>query len=117
MANGNKNKKIYISLPISGYDLNERRQTAEAAKERLVAAGYEPQNIMNPMANGLPAYAATTAHMKRDFEMLLQCDAILFLDRWNHSAGCLTELHVATAIGLDIFFEGCHAVDGCLKLK
>ena len=110
MSEIKKLKKIYISLPISGYDLAERRETAKRAVERLVADGYEYENIMNPMDNGLPAGAGTHAHMKRDFEMLLQCDAIYFLDRWNHSAGCLTELHVATAIGLEVFFEGCHSI-------
>jgi hypothetical protein len=38
--------------------------------------------------------------------MLLQADAIFLMQDWNRSAGCLTELHVATACGLDVLFEG-----------
>lgn len=112
MKSGEENKKIYVSLPISGYDLDERREAARRAVDALVANGYKRENIMNPMENGLPADAGTFAHMRRDFEILLRCDAIIFLDRWNHSAGCLTELHVATAIGLEVYFEGCHHIIG-----
>lgn len=102
-----KKKKVYLSAPISGYDLNERRERFAHMKEGLEKLGY---NVMNPMENGLSDDAPTTQHMKRDIIMLLQCDVIFLMKGWNKSAGCLTELHVATACGLDVFFEGTEIV-------
>ena len=97
-----KPKKIYLSLPISGYDLDERRETALSMEVRLRGAGYD---VFNPMENGLPPTATTNEHMKRDLEALLTCDAIFLMRGWNRSAGCKCELDVAVAIGIDVMFE------------
>ena len=101
-------KKLYLSLPISGYDINERRATAERKKRELESLGFD---VVNPLDNGLPEDAGTHAHMKRDIEMLLGCDAIYMMKRWLHSAGCKCEFDVATAIGLDVYFEECYALE------
>ena len=101
-------KRIYLSLPISGYDINERRATAARKKRELEAIGY---CVENPLENGLPDDAGTHAHMKRDFEILLGCDAIFMMERWLHSKGCSVEFQVATAIGLDVYFEECFALN------
>lgn len=97
-----KPKKIYLSLPISGYDIDERRETALAMEVRLRGAGYD---VFNPTENGLPPTATTNEHMKRDLEALLTCDAIFLMRGWNRSAGCKCELDVAVAIGIDVMFE------------
>ena len=94
--------RVYISGPISGHDLNERRKAFKAAQLDLEAQGYE---VFNPMENGLPADATTHEHMKRDITYLLLCDTIYMMRRWTHSAGCHTEWAVATAIGLSVIFE------------
>lgn len=94
--------RIYISGPISGHDLEERRKVFETACAVLESLGYEP---VNPMKNGLPADATTHQHMKRDFELLLTCDAIFMMRRWLHSKGCKVEFDMATAIGLPVYFE------------
>jgi len=98
-----KIKKIYLSAPISGYDIPERQQTFQDMETKLSKLGYQ---ILNPMKNGLDVSAPTSQHMKRDIIMLLQADAIFLMQNWNKSAGCLTELHVATACDLDVLFEG-----------
>lgn len=67
-------KKIYLSGPISGYDIGERRKMFRKKKVELEKQGWK---VCNPMENGLPADAGTNAHMKRDFELLLTCDAHL----------------------------------------
>jgi hypothetical protein len=96
-------KKVYISLPISGYDLEERKETALAMEVKLRGHGYD---VFNPFNNGLSDEASTYEHMKADIKALLDCDVIMFMYGWNRSAGCKCELDVATAIGLDVWFEG-----------
>lgn len=93
-------KRIYLSLPVSNYDLDERRATAGQKKRELEALGFE---VITPFDNGLPADAGTHAHMRRDIELLLSCDAIYMMERWLHSAGCKCEFDVATAIGLEVY--------------
>lgn len=95
-------KRVYISGPISGHDLEERRRAFKNAAKFLEQFDYEP---VNPMENGLPAEATTHQHMKRDFELLLTCDAIYLMRRWLHSAGCKVEFDVATACGMKVIFE------------
>ena len=97
-------KKIYISGPISGHDIEERKADFARIKEYLGKLGYV---VFNPMENGLPPTATTAEHMKTDIEALLKCDCIYMMKRWNHSAGCQTEFLVATAIGLEVIFEVC----------
>lgn len=96
-------KKVYISGPISGHDIEERRASFARVKDMLTKAGYE---VFNPLENGLDQDAPTSAHMKADIKALLDCYCIYMMNRWNHSAGCQTEFLVATACGIPIKFEG-----------
>lgn len=98
-----KKKVVYLSAPISGYDINERYETFERVENELKKLGYK---VLSPMKNGLSHDEPTSHHMKRDIIMLLQADAIFLMKNWNRSAGCLTKLHVATACGLEVWFEG-----------
>lgn len=56
------------------------------------------------MFNGLPKDASTHDHMRVDFKMLCECDEIVMLPKWNHSAGCTCEFNVAVSIGCDVKF-------------
>lgn len=95
-------KRIYISGPISGHDINERKAEFQRVEYHLICQGFEP---VNPMNNGLPPEATTHEHMKRDIELLMTCDYIYLMRRWTHSKGCKVEFDVATAIGLKVMFE------------
>lgn len=96
------NGRIYISGPISGHNLEERRKAFKEVQSMLECQGYD---VINPMENGLPAEATTHEHMKRDIELIMTCDYIYMMRRWTHSKGCKVEFDVATAIGLPVFFE------------
>ncbi len=104
-------KRVYISGPISGYDLEERRREFERVADMLVAKGYR---IFNPMENGLPEDATTHEHMRRDLAELTNeenpFDAIFMMTKWTHSAGCKLEFYVATSIGLAVMFEEAQTV-------
>ena len=94
-------KKIYISLPISGYDYSERKQYSLSVQRELEQRGYE---VYNPMFNGLAKDATTNEHMRIDFKMLCECDEIIMLPKRNHSAGCTQEFNVAVSIGCEVKF-------------
>lgn len=95
--------KVYISGPISGHNIEERKAAFARVKAILEGAGHE---VFNPMENGLDHDAPTSEHMKADIKALLECDCIYMMKRWNHSAGCQTEILVAMACGIAVKFEG-----------
>lgn len=99
-------KRIYLSGPISGHELAERRHSFKEVQLALEACGY---TVFNPLENGLPAEATTHEHMHRDLSVLTTEEipfyAIYMMKGWLHSAGCKLEFDVATAIGLKVIFE------------
>ena len=98
--------RVYISGPISGHDLEERRKAFCEVEEKLIKQGIKP---FNPMKNGLPAEATTHQHMHRDLSELTNEDhpytGIYMMKGWLHSAGCKLEFDVATACGMNVYFE------------
>lgn len=97
-----KKKRLYLSLPISGYDIDERRETAMKMEVRLRGAGYE---VFNPLGHQWKDGLTHCEYMRRDIKSLLECDVIFFMKGFNRSLGCCTELNVAMACGLDVMFE------------
>ena len=102
MTDEKRKPRIYISGPISGHDIQERRKAFKIIQTFLETQDYE---AVNPMENGLPDDASIHDHMKRDIEMLMTCDIIYLMRRWTHSKGCKLEFDVATAIGLPVMLE------------
>lgn len=95
-------KKAYISIPITGYDLDERIKTAENIKKYLLDRGYA---VYNPLENGLPHDAPYEQHMRRDISLLLKSDAIYMAKGWIKSHGCKIEKDVADICGIKIIYE------------
>lgn len=103
MTENKKNKKVYISLPISGLDLETRKDVALRAEIQLRGLGYD---VFNPLGDGWVAGLSQNEYMKRDLKALLDCDAIYMMKGWNHTLNCKLELDNAIAIGIDVWFEG-----------
>ncbi len=104
-----KKTRVYISAPISGCDLQERKDAFLRMEVILRGRGYD---VFNPLGeqnhiDGL----STHEYMRNDITELLKCDAIILLDGWNKSAGCKCELDVAVACGLDVWFEKTEAFE------
>lgn len=99
-----RKERIYLSGPISGYDIEERRKAFQEIEWMLNAQGYE---VVNPIAHAdaHPEDDTTYKHMKRDIELLLTCNYIYLMRNWTHSKGCQVEFEVATSIGLPVIFE------------
>lgn len=98
-------KRIYISLPISHYDLEERKQYAQKVEDAL-SHFYE---VVNPLKNGIPEDADWRVHMKKDLQDLLTCDAIYLCKDWEKSKGCKLEFDVATTCNIQHFYEVSYA--------
>lgn len=85
--------KIYISIPISGYDLATQQAKAAEIVERIKALGHEPVNPFDtPLAplemSDREKYAY---YMGEDIKRLLMCDAAFFCEGWRNSNGCIYE--------------------------
>lgn len=107
-------KKIYISLPIKGREKSAVRIQNLTAMNRVKALGQEP---ISPLNNGLPYDAPDNEHMKRDYKMLLDCDAIYLCDGWEYSHGCMNELQVAADCRLIVLTEDMTTSDINIKLN
>lgn len=99
-------KIIYLSLPITGYDLQERRATARHQREKLMAQGWVVVDPLNQQDN-IPDEASWQEHMRYDLKLLLSCDAIYMMDGWHTSRGCTTEYLVAHDCGIEILGTIC----------
>ena len=95
-------KKIYLSFPISGYDIEERREYAQRVKKSLE---HFYDKVLNPLENGIDSDAPVCEHMRQDFRMLLDCDAIHLGKGWELSSGCRAEFEVAVACRMDFVYE------------
>lgn len=109
--------KVYISGPISGYDLDERRELfANAAK--AVAAELECETV-NPMEvvpgceyqcdpgqlSDAPPYIHTwKCWMKYDIIAMMVCDAIVMLPGWEDSNGARLERNIAASLNYKIYY-------------
>lgn len=94
-------KRIYISLPISGYDLEERKGYAQRVESAL-SASYE---VVNPLKNGIPETEDWCIHMRKDISDLLTCDFIFMCSGHKLSRGCRLELDIAKSCGIGVIYE------------
>lgn len=94
--------KVYISGPITGFLKDEVITSFSCAETELKAKGHIP---VNPLKNGLPWASSWEDHMKRDIQLLLDCDAIYLLPYYKHSKGALLELHIAKQLGMHVMNE------------
>lgn len=92
-------KKIYISLPITGHDIEEIKARCEHAAGILNKKGFIP---VSPFDISPDTDASYSEHMGNDIRALLDCDGIIFLDGWERSKGCRLELAAAIIYSKDI---------------
>lgn len=84
--------KIYVSLPITGYDLEERKARAAELKLRFEREGHE---AVTPFDLDWEEGKDYAHYMGRDIEALLRCDAVYFDRGWEKSKGCCLEYWAA----------------------
>ena len=97
--------KIYISLPITGYDLQERKQYAESVKKRLQQI-YTDSEIITPFDVCSDPSLPYEELIAKDIAALLTCDMVYVCNGSNHSKGCRLECYAALIYGIIIARKG-----------
>lgn len=96
----NNKKKIYISGPISGHDIEERRAAFAAVERMLREEGLE---VVNPLKVAFPEGCTHEQYMRVDIALLIGCDYIYLMKGWDESLGASTEFVVATIAGIEFY--------------
>ena len=86
--------KIYISLPITGYDLQERKRYAENVKKRLQQI-YPDGEIITPFDVCEDPSLPYEELIGKDIASLLTCDMVYVCNGSNNSKGCRLERYAA----------------------
>ena len=97
--------KIYISLPITGYDLQERKQYAENVRSRLQQI-YPDGKIITPFDVNPDPSLPYEELIGKDIAALLTCDMVYVCNGSNHSKGCRLERYAALIYGIIIARNG-----------
>lgn len=96
--------KVYVSGPMTGipeYNFPAFAAAATALRER----GHEvvSPHELNPV-DGAPM--PWSWYLRRDIAALVECDAIATLPGWRTSKGATLEVHIAAALGMDLYVLG-----------
>ena len=116
--------RIYIPLPISGCNLEERKKKAAQMKDQVMQAvktnklAYISKNgkavsltenntvVITPFEIVPDATDMTYEQvMAKDLEVLMTCDIVVFARHWQYSKGCRIEFAVARELGIRVNFE------------
>lgn len=94
-----RKKKLYISLPISGFLLYDVALEAASYKIMFEKDGYE---VVTPFDVCPEKDKPYSYYMGKDIEALLESDAIYLAPGWQNSKGCTAEYEVARIYGKEI---------------
>lgn len=99
--------RIYISIPITGHDLNKQKAKAAEIAESIKAAGHTPINPFDvpappPHFTEQEKYAY---YMGFDIAELLNCEAAFFSKEWDKSKGCTLEHCAAKLYGIKAYYS------------
>ena len=94
-------KKIYISVPISGRNIEDVESDIIFASAQIEKHGCKAVSPLEVSPNPDASYEE---HIGNDMTELLRCDAILLLDNWQQSKGCLLENQAALLYGKNQYY-------------
>ena len=95
---------IYISGPMTGLPDYNRAAFYRAETELQIDGAV----ITNPARLGLEVATRIASptwrdYLEHDIRHLVDCDALVLLDGWEHSKGACLERHIAEELGMMIF--------------
>lgn len=94
--------KVYISGPLTfggAADPTPNIAAFNAAASKLRSLGFD---VLNPVENIGDENTPWAQWMRADLRLLLICDAIVMLPRWEESKGARLEYHNARELGMVI---------------
>ena len=94
--------KIYLSLPITGFDLDEVKVRAEKLKQEILTERPDAE-VITPFDVCDEPGLSYGEYLGRDIAALLGCDAIHLCEGWLGSKGCKLEYKAARLYGLKIY--------------
>jgi len=94
--------KIYISLPITGHDIEQVEARCIFTAAILQKQGYTPISPLELDHRDPEDYEAVIG---TDITALLCCDAVYFCNGWETSKGCRLEYQAAKIYGKEIILE------------
>ena len=94
--------KIYISLPITGHDIEEVEARCIFIAAILQEQGHTPISPLELDHRDPEDYEAVIG---TDISALLCCDAVYFCKDWESSRGCRLEYQAAKIYGKEIILE------------
>ena len=92
----------YLAGPMTGF-AKFNHPAFHAAEKHLRGLGC---HIVNPAKNGLPIGAPWETHMRRDIQMMMECDTIILLPGWEDSRGACIESDLARSLGMAVVIYG-----------
>ena len=96
-------KKVYVSFPISGYDIEERKQYDEIVR-KVVQKYFPDYEILTPF--GMCPYDETKSYgdcMKTCISNIYDCEILVICPNWLASTGCRDEYYTAANYGLTLY--------------
>ena len=100
--------RIYIALPISGWDIETVEAICNHAEAVIEEKGH---TAVSPIALPHRDPEDYNAVIGTDITALLCCDAVLFLDGWEDSRGCRLEYAAAVVYGKRCFYDAADIPD------
>lgn len=97
--------KVFLSVPISGLDINTVKKNANYVKSSIYQLVKSPNiEVLTPfeICDG-KIDEPYSWFMGRDIEALLECDTIVSLPGWEASKGCRCERATAEIYGLRVY--------------
>lgn len=86
---------IYVSIPITGHDINKVREHADLIKRALSVKGNKVTTPFEIFCGKNPEYAD---YIGNDIRVILKQDAVFFCKGWEESCGCNIEHDVVMRV-------------------
>ena len=98
LLSGCRKNRVYLAGPMTGLpDYNYPAFNAAAAALRS-----QGLHVENPADHGVVDGAEWADYLRHDLGRLATCEAVYLLPGWHHSKGATLEVHIATALGMEI---------------
>lgn len=107
--------KVYISVPVTGKDLEQQKRYALDIAAFLLELGATP--VLPFGKPGVPDDAPYETHIRENLKLLLGCDVIYQCYGWSQSTCCVLESNVASMCGLGLIMDRLHPDSVRILLK